>query len=83
MAPGDWVELAPLIDRPEWHRRAACRGAGPDAFYPRRGDPRAEARDLCSRCPVIAACGQAGADEQYGTWGGATPQQRRAARRAA
>lgn len=48
-----------VIERPEWQVRAACRGAGPDLFFP-PGDPtRAEleeALSFCAVCPVVDEC---------------------------
>jgi hypothetical protein len=32
--------LALLVNRPAWHRQAACRGADPDLFFPERGTHR-------------------------------------------
>ncbi|HEX7355276.1 MAG TPA: WhiB family transcriptional regulator [Mycobacteriales bacterium] len=76
-----------LLERPEWHRRAACRGMGPSAFYPESGwghAPTAEAaaaRAVCAECPVRAECADAGMGEHYGVWGGLSLNQRRAMRR--
>lgn len=64
--------------RPGWQARAACRGVGPDVFYPadmavRHGvDPYAMARRLCAGCPVREPCREAGMSEAYGMWGGLT-----------
>jgi hypothetical protein len=38
--PDVGVLLAELVNRPAWHRQAACRGAGPDLFFPERGSRR-------------------------------------------
>lgn len=41
----------------------------------------ATAREICMRCPVQALCLKAGFFEEYGIWGGATPEQRRRLKR--
>lgn len=73
--------------RPAWMAQAACRGADPELFHPRRGGrPRTgEALALCGRCPVLAPCREwALADETLeGTAGGMTSTARAAHRRAA
>ncbi len=79
--PGEWSDpLEGLLARPEWHQRAACRGAGTDAFYPSRGQRPGPARELCARCPVIEDCAEAGRAEEYGIWGGLSERARRAIR---
>lgn len=57
-----------LNSRPDWHRRAACRGVGPDLFFPGPGHPHPVGVVLCESCPVIDDC--RGSDEPYGVWGG-------------
>lgn len=72
-----------LLKRPAWHRKAACRGAGPDAFFPKRGGATKEGRAMCARCPVIEECLRyAVADEDnVGIWAGTSTAQRRQLRR--
>jgi len=72
------------VSRPTWHELAACRGMGPDLFYPpasaprgAAGDSHADARKVCSTCPVIDQCRRAGEAEAHGIWAGTTPAQRR------
>jgi hypothetical protein len=36
-APDFEVVLAELVNRPAWHRQAACRGVDPELFFPERG----------------------------------------------
>ncbi len=69
--------------RPEWHARAACRGTGTDAFFPRRGTLYDGTRQLCAECPVREECLETAlADSKLvGLWGGTTPAQRREMRR--
>ena len=61
---------ARLFVRADWQKQAACRGMGPDAFYPPRGDAWQKAAAICNTCPVQQPCADAGSDEQYGIWGG-------------
>lgn len=41
------------------------------------------AREICLRCPVMGKCLQVGMYEDYGIWGGSTPEQRRRIRKQA
>jgi hypothetical protein len=41
------------------------------------------AREICMRCPVMAKCLQVGMYEDFGIWGGATPEQRKRIKRKA
>lgn len=63
---------------PQWHARALCNGDDPAKWFPsaaRRGlsrdDVTADAREICERCPVLAACRADAVDrnEQFGVWG--------------
>jgi WhiB family redox-sensing transcriptional regulator len=69
---------------------AACKGAdldlffGPDAeFVTARQQREAEARAICARCPARPECLAYALDtgQDYGVWGGATEDERRAMRR--
>lgn len=63
----------------------------PEIFFPEDfavvGDPRLKnqavetARAICFKCPVIDKCLKVGLFEEYGIWGGTTPEQRRQIRR--
>jgi WhiB family redox-sensing transcriptional regulator len=57
-----------------WRNQAACRDEDPELFFPMPGQHHAvaAARAICHRCPVKAACAEAGKDERYGIWGGTT-----------
>lgn len=80
--------LALLVRVPEWHRSAACRGVGPDVFFPvrRSGQPNhgAEAKAICAQCPVLARCldDSVQRSEAYGIAGGCGEADRRVFRRA-
>ena len=39
------------------------------------------AKEICMRCPVISECLQVGVYEEYGIWGGTTPDQRKKIRK--
>ena len=65
----------------------------PDIFYPEDFSARSHgdnnmramaektAREICMTCPVIAKCLKAGLYEEFGIWGGTTPEQRKKLRR--
>ncbi|TXL83975.1 WhiB family transcriptional regulator [Streptomyces sp. IB2014 016-6] len=68
-----------------WHPRGACYGMDPEEadelFFPRPRDlcAIAEARSLCSRCPVRRDCLNHALENgiKEGTWGGLTKAERR------
>ncbi len=71
--------------RDGWQARAACRDEDPELFFPvgnlgPAARQEAEAKAVCARCPVAAQClayaMRTGQD--YGIWGGMTPDERRA-----
>jgi hypothetical protein len=76
--------MATPIDRPtDWRARAACRRLDPEAFFPLDpgGPEAAAAREVCSYCPVQAAClADVMASEdparRWGVVGGTTPDER-------
>ncbi len=75
---------APGNSRTRWMSRAACRGI-PDAglFFPAAAGQAKDAKAVCARCPVRAAClSYALATRQFGVWGGATENERLAMSRA-
>ena len=81
------VILEALFDslpvRPAWHRLAECRGMDPAIFFPGRGAPFGEAKQVCARCPVAGDCREWAIDrtEKHGIWGGTTENDRRRLRR--
>jgi len=84
--PFAWV--ASLTRRPQWMERAACRGAGADAFVVGRGAngaAMARARAVCATCSVTDEClSFAMADPDLtGIWGVTTGAERRRLRMAA
>jgi WhiB family redox-sensing transcriptional regulator len=76
-----------LPHRPEgtdWHVEAACRDVDPDLFFPVSASGASvpqieEAKQVCRRCPVCAACLRWALDrgENAGIWGGTTEDERR------
>jgi WhiB family transcriptional regulator, redox-sensing transcriptional regulator len=77
----EWDIAAALLNRPAWHRRAACRGLGPGFFFAGQGSGVTEARAICRTCPVRSECLEAGLNQKFGVWGGTTERQRRRLRR--
>lgn len=79
-----------LTRRPDWHTQAACRGAGPDLFFPdtRQSDEAVDTvRSYCNGCPVRLECLEAGLSQSdrddFGVWGGVGRKERRDMRRRA
>lgn len=79
--PGD---LAELIGRPAWHRRASCRSKGTDAFFLGPGQSSGAAKAMCSSYPVRGECLTAAMSdpELQGVWAGTSDRERRMMRRA-
>lgn len=81
-----WVDLHRLANvrpRDGWDRNAACHGKDPALFFAEKGANNLdEAKAICRRCPALYACLAAHLDEDFGVFGGTTPEQRRAIRRA-
>lgn len=71
-----------------WRDRAACSEVTPDWWFPELGQNTNEhkmARELCKQCPVRQQCLEYALRENivHGVWGGLTPNERKALRRAA
>ena len=75
------VLAAATLDAPDgdWTLEALCAQTDPDVFYPVKGGSTRDAKRICQRCPVIAACSQWALDhdERYGVWGGMSEWDRR------
>lgn len=67
----------------EWTEGAMCAQTDPERFFPELGGTAADARKICSRCEVKAACLEYALknNEPYGVWGGLTRQERRRMKR--
>lgn len=68
-----------------WREDALCAQSDPEAFFPDKGGSAAEAKRVCARCPVQAACLDYALrnDERFGVWGGMSERERRRMRSAA
>lgn len=67
------VALLRFYLQPEpWMDYAACKGMGPDLFFPKRGQPKRPGLAVCARCPVTAECGEYAvrSESEDGIWGG-------------
>lgn len=69
--------------------RPACRDEDPELFFPIGStgpalDQIAEAKLVCSLCPLLEACRRWALDsgEEHGVWGGLSEDERRALKRA-
>jgi len=69
----------------QWQLQALCRGMDSTWFFhpeaergPNRAHREANAKAICSRCPVITACRAhaLSVHEPYGIWGGLTANER-------
>jgi len=67
------------FDHAAWMQRAACRGNGPDTFFPSGRADAAVARLICDSCPVKAECLDYATrnGDLTGIWGGTSEKQRR------
>jgi WhiB family redox-sensing transcriptional regulator len=76
--------LDELVNRPPWHRQAACRGVGPDLFFPDRGDRLDKALAYCDGCVVRSQCLDSALQvaTTTGVWGGTSGRHRKGLRRA-
>lgn len=71
----------------DWRDRAACRGMGPQLFFPEVGELHSAqtAKAVCSSCPVQADCLNEVLTmprdwSQHGIWAGTSPKDRRGMR---
>ncbi|AIT14553.1 WhiB family transcription factor [Mycobacterium phage Jamie19] len=75
----NWASYEP----DDWTLGAACTQTDPEVFFPEKGEPVGPAREICKRCDVRQQCRDIAIahDEEFGIWGGLTPNQRRALKR--
>lgn len=71
-----------------WRKRAACRDADPELFFPvskvdrKNQDQIRRAKNICARCPVRKECLQEAMESgDEGVFGGTTDEERREMRR--
>ena len=79
-APDFAMVLAEIVNRPAWHRQAACRGADMDLFFLERGKKlSAEAVAYCESCQVRTQCLDSVLQQSQtvGVWGGTTARGRK------
>jgi WhiB family redox-sensing transcriptional regulator len=62
----------------QWWVRAACKGADPEIFYPKKGASLKPARSLCQRCPVSTPCLNDALErnDPFGVWAGTVRRER-------
>lgn len=81
----DLPDLESMLRRPAWHAHAACRGQGPQQWFPGRGEDVRPGQAICRTCPVQADCLAEGLTQpswgDAGIWGGSTARVRRQLRR--
>jgi WhiB family redox-sensing transcriptional regulator len=66
----------------EWHNQGLCIGEDPEVFFPSRGDPGSNAREICTGCRVRRECLKYAIDaDEFGIWGGLDQTARRHLRR--
>jgi Transcription factor WhiB len=70
-APDPAAVLAELLQRHEWHHRAACAGVGPSHFID-AGSQYEASRRFCATCPVRTECLETALADTTasGLWGG-------------
>ena len=88
-SPRERFDLRDLFAPPEWMQDALCREVDLDVFFPDRGQPSTQAREICARCFVTDEClewalayesGSRGTATSYalnGIYGGRSPKQRK------
>jgi transcriptional regulator of acetoin/glycerol metabolism len=57
-----------------------CEG-NPEFWFSEIASEIEEAKQACGFCPVREECTELGEDEEFGVWGGQSPEDRRAAKR--
>lgn len=91
MGVGRWSlpsELLDLLQRPAWHRDAACKEHPEVEFFPVRGQSTRPAKALCAGCLVRQECAAYAFDHDPpgrvdGVWGGLSGPDRERLRRVA
>ncbi len=72
------LESCDSIVRPGRPADAACRGMGPDFFFPTSSVSLARAERICARCPVAAECLATALEDPslHGIWAGTSARER-------
>lgn len=77
-----WSESSVITAPEPWVEDALCAQVGGDAWFPDKSGAHAsdlrDAKAMCARCPVVEECLAYALrnKEQYGLWGGKSPNQR-------
>ncbi|MEU8780025.1 WhiB family transcriptional regulator [Streptomyces sp. NPDC048637] len=53
----------------------------PEFWFSENSRDMAHAKEACSHCPARIECAELGEDEEFGIWGGLSPDDRKAAKR--
>lgn len=61
-----------------WQDEAKCKGMSPELFFPEGSKGIAEAKRVCSLCPVNSKCLDYALDNEimFGIWGGKSARER-------
>ena len=72
-------------DDDKWRDRALCAQVDPDLFFPEKGGPSRDAKQLCLSCPVKDPCLEfaMASEERFGIWGAMSERERRRLERGA
>ncbi|MER8042727.1 WhiB family transcriptional regulator [Streptomyces sp. NPDC094032] len=74
---------APEEHGADWREFGLCRQVDPELWWPEKGSSTAAARKICTACEVRTPCLDWALETgEPGVWGGTTPNQRKAIRRA-
>lgn len=67
-----------------WMLQAACRNHDHHLWFPTRGETTRKGKTICTQCPVRLQCLNYAitTHQEFGTWGGLSPDQRRRYRKA-
>jgi WhiB family redox-sensing transcriptional regulator len=70
-------------DSTDWVLSAACAGTDPELFFPGRGQPNRDAKQVCASCSVRAECLEDALERRdfVGVRGGLSPRERYAVAR--
>ncbi len=78
-------DLLNITRPPAWMADGLCAQTDPELWFPETGGSTAEAKAVCSRCPVRPECLAFALEhrERFGVWGGASERERRRMTRSA
>ena len=80
--PGDvWAALSGLLEKPAWHRGAACKEHPELSWFPSVRVSIARQVAICDACLVRDECAASGEAEEHGIWAGVSAHGRKVQRR--